>query len=636
VFPVYRVTAPTLCLLLWSGCSPSPHTSWSNQLDATSLCHEVNLLDGLDDASSQELRDTYYCINGGGQFDSLALSVEAFTLPNALNEESGIDAARLFNQTLGNAAGLVSALEEGDSLLSDGIWGLDTTALLLELILGLPGPTALAPTLDVSDQDLYPAGLLTPLRDLIPPIVTALTPFDTRENIAALLLDSQTDRWLKTIDTLNSSGVASTEQAFDALLKDAAGLYATSTSLPAHQTPQGLVLSLIDEEFTGIETLADSVVYTLDDPAREDALLSTIRGLDEYQELPAVIDALIWFLNVDLNGAPVQPEYSAMATLIRLTHDTNQPMVCTIDLWLTSFDIELGNLAVSLLSTIASWEDGEPTDSLSVLSSLLDIEIFGFELSQSILEGIAVSGTCPTLTPSVVADIAVIDLLTTTDAVPLLNATVSLLANLERADDFALTDVAQMVDNLHEADLIEPIGPIVGLLGSSPLSDDLLTILLALDAPAEHGLNANQHADLNDLIQLAISAISPDDYGNYAWDIHADGAEALLHEPALWVLIENGARLAQEDNASINQILTARRGANIEIGAPSLRDATATILLDDDFVLPALRLASSQSVALALDPTQPDAVPQFAVTQLRAGIVDDLINFIQSSLSILE
>lgn len=566
----------------------------------------------------------------------MALSVEAFTLPNALNEESGIDAARLFNQTLGNVTGLVSALDEGDSLLSDGIWGLDTTALLLELILGLPGPTALAPTLDVTDQDLYAAGLLTPIRDLIAPIVTVLSSFDTRETIADVLIDPQTDRWLKTIDTLNASGVAPTEQAFDALLKDAAGLYTTSTSLPAHQTPQGLVFSLIDGEFTGIETLADSVVNTLDDPGREDALLITLRGLEADQELPSVIDALVWFLNVDLNGEPVQPEYSAMAALVRLTHDTNQPMVCTIDLWLTSFDIELGNLAVSLLSTIASWENSEPTDSLSVLSSLLDIQIFGYDLSQSVLEGLADSGACPTLTPSVVADLAVIDSLTTTDAEPLLNATVSLLANLERADDLAITDVAQMLDDLHEADLIEPMGPIVGLLGSSPLSDQLLTIILALDAPAEHGLNANQHADLNDLIQLAISAISPDDYGNYAWDIQADGTEALLHESALWTLIENGARLAQEDNASINQILTARRGANIEIGAPSFRDATATMLLDDDFVLPALRLASSQSVALALDPTQPDAVPQFAVTQLRAGIVDDLINFIQSALSILE
>ena len=56
--------------LLMTGCgADSSEADWSDQVSPAGPCWEVNILDGLDESSTEELHGLFDCLNQGGNLD---------------------------------------------------------------------------------------------------------------------------------------------------------------------------------------------------------------------------------------------------------------------------------------------------------------------------------------------------------------------------------------------------------------------------------------------------------------------------------------------------------------------------------------------------------------------------------------
>ena len=76
--------------------SDSP--SWQDQLEAHSPCYEVNLLDGLNEESSDEVFALFDCMNYHGHLESLVPASVTLNDPTRTGRSAAIEMARGANQ----------------------------------------------------------------------------------------------------------------------------------------------------------------------------------------------------------------------------------------------------------------------------------------------------------------------------------------------------------------------------------------------------------------------------------------------------------------------------------------------------------------------------------------------------------
>ena len=84
--------------VLLAGCSLGPaETHWSSKLTPAGPCWEVNLVDGVDETSTEELHDLFACLNRSGNLEALTSIDQAMDAHDRNNEPVGHAVAKLTN-----------------------------------------------------------------------------------------------------------------------------------------------------------------------------------------------------------------------------------------------------------------------------------------------------------------------------------------------------------------------------------------------------------------------------------------------------------------------------------------------------------------------------------------------------------
>ena len=309
---------------------------------------------------------------------------------------------------------------------------------------------------------------------------------------------------------------------------------------------------------------------------------------------------------------------------MRLLHEGNASFDCTVDFGFFDVDFSLGNLSVSLLTTLADLDPSTVEGGVSLLGDAL-----GFTLTDAILNGVADTGVCPVLDRQMVRDLHALDRLTDPQAGALLRTLLGLLdAARPRMD--GLVDTASAI---HTARLVPPLEEALRDLAGAPLVDDVVAFVPALVDPWEHHGHGAFPADIDPLDldamwTIARDVLTPDATGRSPLDHLSGVLNAAFVQDGTWdALGAIGVLLA--DPSSVTPTLLDELPAVLEAD-PDLTAAQdlADIVQDDAFVRPLLVLAENVTLRDALattELTRPGPLP-FTASLVVGGTLDTLLD----------
>ena len=644
--PSSTVRRPLLALLagvaLASGCA-EPEPKWYETLVPDSPCYRVNLLDGLSEASTVEVQDLFGCLNHHDHLVALEPTAAALEAMSPGGVPAGIELARA-----GNA--LVDADVDPIELLRGalGLVDLDPDVathgqdVVLELMYGRNAVAVRRPDFDLRDGAALRDGAIVPLRPVIPEIATALA--DDPEATAwagDLLVDPETHRWIRTVSAWAGSDDPRLKAPLDAMLPEL-GRAITATRSPGNDRWRDAsgdsLRDLLDvanrRRARGdlVETVSPQIRAMLDDARVRRELPRELVRLQAAGHLGEALAQLTWLAEVDVAGGRLDPvEDSALRSLVRLLHATNRPMRCRLDLWITVIDVDLGNLAVSLLRILADQDPDAVQSAAGLFGRLL-----GYGLGDGVLQAIADSGTCPALTRQVVTDLGSLDRLSEPSARSLTHTLIGLLRVLRYGDADHVPNVVTLLAGAWEHGVTPPLEEVLRDAGESRAFVHLSALVPVMDRPESYGVFAGDEpaGTLSDLLEVSAWLVTPDE-GRTGWQrlrpllapaTEHDGTFDALHAAA-GVLGERGSGLARA-----HELLPPLLEADPEL---RILRQIAPILADPDVSGPTLRLASTAPVidaALADTPAPGhDEVPlAFAAHLVRSGTVDALFRLIRT------
>ena len=125
-------------VLLLAGCgADTSPPDWTEQVSPSGPCWEVNLTDGLDESSTDELHGLFDCLNQGGNLDPFSGLVDALDADSRSGIPLGVELAALVNDlpsvdvdAFALAGFAVDLIEQQPSLIADGL------GVLVELMYG--------------------------------------------------------------------------------------------------------------------------------------------------------------------------------------------------------------------------------------------------------------------------------------------------------------------------------------------------------------------------------------------------------------------------------------------------------------------------------------------------------------------
>ena len=635
--------------VLLSACAMSePEPAWWEQLEADGPCYRVDLTDGLDESSTTELEDLYACLDAHGHLEALDLTfAQSLAETSRIGEPTALDLARLFNalprvdiDPIGLVTGAIDWLQHPDDPL-----GL-VLDLTLELMSGERASTVRAGLVDLHDPTVLEGGLLVPLAPVLPAVATSLLDDGTTTDTLADALESDT------VDTLLDWGIALAESedaevvALREALPGALGEAITDTRSPDNDHHPGTsgdslrdaveVLVLADDN--AIDALAPELIAILEDEGARENLGDTLETLAADGVLAPVPAELRWMVTIDVQGGTLQSgEDSALFALLRLLDSGNTEMECSLDLWVTDLEVNLGNLSVALLEAFADQDPDTVTSGVDLLSTVL-----GWGLSESVLSSIADSGVCPALDQQMLDDLDSIERLQDPEAYDLLVATLSVLSALKNADQSRIPELVDAVSTLRDLDAVEPVEEVVRDLGAGrllPLSVDLLPLLLE---PEAHDLvlASGEVIDLDTAFDVVLALLEPDG-AERAWHTYDAALVPVLEADGTWEVLGNAAPLLSDENAILGQPLEL---------VPLLQEfdpdreslaLLANVLRDPQLVAPALRLVEAEDTVDALLSSEEsaaggDAPLAWAGTLILDGTLDDLLAIVDLVLQAAE
>jgi len=468
-------------LLLGLACGRPASPDDLAELAAESPCFRVDLVDGLADAD--EVDELFGCLDRYGHLAPLrpaAAALQEETLGSRPADHLA-DAQRAAMQAgadpLAGAAVVAAWLTE-DDLPTRGM--LDAVA---ELATGQSADALrIAPAL-ATDLSASPWVVLAPE---VPGMAASLReqPRALGE-LATLLDDEAVPLW--------AAGLAAASEAegVDAWLREAGRAVDASRSPHNDRHPDASGDSLRDLVETWLlrdepvlQALAPPLQALLDAPGLGDDLAAAVHEVHQAELLEHVPASAAWLAEQSIDTAPVTHNHpSALHRFVRLLATTNEPIDCELDLWLTSFEWSVPNLAVRVLQLVSQLQPGEAQELASFLGDLSDSA-----LTEAVLELAIDSGTCPTLTHETLDDLAAVTVLQETEAEPLL---VALIEVLQVADAHgALPDVADAVQATYDEGGLPPLEEALRDVGPTLAAGGLARMVGALARPEAHGLAA--------------------------------------------------------------------------------------------------------------------------------------------------
>jgi hypothetical protein len=577
-----RPLAPPLAFLFAAGCSfAGTGERWDEQLVPAGPCYEANLLDGLDTTSTGEAHAVFACLNATGALDAYA------PLDEALDGETreaviGIVLAQWLAELPTADVSLGGLVRDGIALLEDPSGLYDTLHLGFELVYGRPW-TWLGAAVPLNSQAALDDGLLVPGMAAGSAAATALLDEDLAplETIGATLRSDTTRSALWTLASIGASAHPTLLSLADTWAADLADALERTQdgandrwSGASGNSLRDLAVLLTSYETDGrmtLEHVADPLAPLLDDTRLRDSLARVLADEVDAGRVDALPAQVLYLASVDpLGGALSTGEDSALVALLRLLHDGNTEVDCSIDLVFFDVDISLGNLSVELLQLLARQDPGTVDSGVGLLGDLL-----GVALTDDILDAVADSGVCPAIDDALIADLHAIDRLADPEADELL---LVLLDVLTAFDD--LGEVPALVDTIgavHAQGVVAPLEEVIRDVGDTALAADLVDVLPALLDPLAYHDAAYFPAgvvplDFEMVWDAAAATISEAD-GESPLAALAGPLKALLAQDETWVLLTRVGALAAEPDAEIADLL-------LRVGELCAEDPDLT-LLDD-------------------------------------------------------
>lgn len=612
---------PVAGALLVSACSvPNNGFRTDGHLDPSGPCWAVDIGDGLDESSAAELQTLFSCIDRDAALRPLAPLVERLGEPDRDGVELGARVAQVVNRL---------------PSIDIDIWSLASTALELleseepvvepilelgvELLYGRPWGTVRSSVV-LADPAELAQGVVTPLLPLIGPTSTVL--IDTAPGIPGLLADAAEDEAVA--DTLCTLvGIAETEdpgirEIADRLMADL-GVAIARTRDPwndrwrdaSGDSARDLVSALLTYEDDMGRTFLEGVNEPLgailrDDPLRfrvEDALEAAVAG-DHVAPLPL---QLRYLAETAVDGGSLEAgDDSALLGFLRVLDQANQPMECSLDLWVTDLEIDLGNLSVAVLRTLARIDPSATETGVSLLGTVL-----GWDLSQATLDLVASSGVCPTLDEQLVSDLQAVDRLNDPEAGDLLVVMLDLLAAFvdSGTDEDRIPELVDVLAHTHATGLVPPVEEILRDVGDSALMGDLTAAVPVILDPSPLAVatcpTGSQPLDFAGLWGLTrvvmVGGTEP-----ALLDQLAPAGQVWVDDDATWSALGNLSVLLTADGARIRELpaLSSRLLA-ADPDLTILRDLTP-LLRDPTLSDPVLRIAESPAMAEELGRTELD------------------------------
>lgn len=605
-----------MLVVLLAGCdlAPSP-ADWTDQLAPAGPCYEANLADGLDETSTAELHAVWACLDRQGALAGFAPVDVAFDAETR-EGPAGLVLARAVNDASLEGFSLADAVDDALALLEDPAPLWDRLDLGLELAYGVPRPRLVEGALPPLSDGLLPpaldlAGSLATVRldrpEAFEPLVELLRSEALRRLAwtGALLLQSPDPvlsaavaRWpddlAELVDATGTSGNDRWPEASGDSLRDLA------VWLLVRRTEAGV---------TPLHALGEAAAPLLADPGAGDRLQAELLAESRAGRLADLPDTLAWLVSVDAFGDPLRgDDATALLALIRLLHDANTEVDCSIDLGWFSIDFSLGNLSVSLLEQLAAFDEDTAVSGVGLLGGLL-----GTSLTDDTLYAIAESGVCPTIDTQLVDDLHAVDRLADPEAEAFLRV---LLAALDAFED-RVPELVDLLSATYDLGVLPPLEELLRDAGETTAAADLVVVVEALLDPAARLDLARLPAgmapvELADAWTWAGTLLVADGDGTTPLDDLAPLTDPLLADASTWLLVDRLAALVVQSDAELRALPDGLPDALAE--DPELAFATdlADRLADPDALRPAFVLLEAEGVRAALVATEPGPVPTLA------------------------
>ncbi|MES2640170.1 MAG: hypothetical protein V4850_11825 [Myxococcota bacterium] len=537
---------------------------WRAQVEPSGACYEANLLDGLDTASTAEAHAVFACLNGTGAIEAYApldVALDGETREGA----AGLVLARWIADLPMADLSLGALLDDAIVLLEDPSPVFDVMHVGLELIYGKPWPW-LGASVPFNSQSALDSGLLVPAlpvmgaaagavldEDLAPlaPVADAVRSDATRS-----LLWTLASVGVSTDPTLSDLATSWAPDLSDALARVADGDNDRWSGASGHSL-RDLATLLYTREGDGritLDHLAEPLAPVLADTRLRDALELVLRDQADAGRLDVLPAQVLYLTSVDARGGSLSTtEDSALVALLRLLHDANTEVDCSIDLVFFDVDISLGNLSVELLQLLARQAPSTVDGGVDLLGDLL-----GVALTDDILTAVADSGVCPVIDTQLVSDLHALDRLADPQTDELLLVLLDALATLDDRGQ-----VPALVDTVGEAHALGIVAPVEELLrdtADTALAADLLALLPTLLDPWDYHDPADLPAgtpplDFTLVWDTAAVVLTADATGETPLAALAGPVKAALAQSGTWTTLGAlGGLLAEPDALSVGAL----------------------------------------------------------------------------------
>lgn len=628
---------PAGLVLAFVACSVPDKPSWRDQLQADSPCYDVNLLDGLDESSTAELRDLYDCVNASRNFDSLQASIDGLERPSRDGVPAGVEVARTVNAM--SAVDIDPFALAGvalDLLRADDRPIEEFLDVGLELIYGIPSFRVRAGQIDLTAPSALERGVLSPAAPVLGVAATAMLDDDLEmaKFTGELLGDPETKRWIRTFGSYVASSDARVRDPVKELPGELGQLVVATRDGANDHYPgtSGDSLRDLADVFAGDDPLLDDVSDEADamlgDIVVRTQLETRLVGWHRDGRLDTLAEQVAWMASVDVDGASLdRGEVSGLHALIRLLHDTNRPMRCSLDLWVTDLEIDLGNLAVTILKLLADQNPDTVQTGVGILGTIID-----WGLSEAVMNEIADSGVCPTLTRQVVHDLRSIDLIYDDRVYDLLVVFIDALNLLENGQTDHIPDLADLSGELYAGGGLEPVEELIRDVAAEPAIDHVIDLVPVLADPDAYGIEAGEDdaVDLHDALSIATWLFEPGDGGETGWERVQPLVTPVLAEDATWTVVGNAATLAATDDTQTCralELIPPLLAADPELAT---LDALGPLLGDETLAMPLLRAIETEGVpqgllASAPQGSDPEVPLAFVARLVTDGTLDEAL-----------
>jgi hypothetical protein len=628
-----------VAILALEGCTfASTGEDWQAQLAPDGPCYDANLLDGVDESSPAELHAVFACVNGTGALDAYA-PLDAALDGDTRDGVAGVVLAHWINTLPLADLSLGALLTDGIALLDDPTGLFDGLHLGLELVYGAPWPW-LGDAVPLNSQAALDGGILVPLLPTAGAVAGAvldddLAPLGPVEDLLRSDVARSATWTLASVGVSANPTLASFERTWAADLGDGIARTADADndrwSGASGNSVRDLAGALLtDSRSDGrvtLDHLADPLAPILADPRLRDALGVVLRQEGDADRLDVLPAQVLYLASVDTDGGTLTPgEDSALTALIRLLHDGNTDVDCSIDLYLFDFDISLGNLSVALLQLLARQDPSTVDGGVDLLGNLL-----GVSLTDDVLDTIADSGVCPEIDPQLVSDLHAIDRLNDPATDELLLVLLDVLAAFD--DQGRVPDLVDTLAAAHDLALVAPVEEVLRDTGDTALATDLMRALPVLLDPDDYHDRSFFPAGIAPLDYTAVwdaaaDVLVPAADGTTPFDTLEGPVEAALGRDGTWTALDHLGALLVEPEALVGGALPDV--ADLCNADPTLSayDSLADTLADDDLVRAPLVLVEATGLRTALGHTElvaPGPIP-FTATLVHGGTLGILLD----------